>query len=212
MKTSTVLLHASAASASTIVPRQSSSNTATVDLSVKRGTPGHLASGFIYGIPDTNVDHFYTDMGFNYARVGDAYRARFQSTKNNYITSRKYGAKVIILPHDIWGTDHADSSTVWPGDNGNWADYDKFLNQLIGDLKSNNMLQGLVFDIWNEPGLGGGTCCFWQRSQAQYLDLYVRTHKRIRSDSALNGVLISGPSSSSQPGSSFWTAWLQRIV
>lgn len=35
--------------------------------------PQHLASGFLYGIsdtPDQIPDHFYTDMGFNYARAG----------------------------------------------------------------------------------------------------------------------------------------------
>jgi hypothetical protein len=39
------------------------------------GSPEHLASGFIYGIPDTQdqiPDHFYTDIGFNYARAGGA--------------------------------------------------------------------------------------------------------------------------------------------
>ncbi|QIW96732.1 hypothetical protein AMS68_002250 [Peltaster fructicola] len=161
-------------------------------------------------------------MGFNYARVGGAqlsaggwiygksgYQARFQNTKSNYVEARKFGAKVILLPHDIWGTDHANKSTVWPGDNGDWTDYDNFLNTLIADVKSNNMLDGLVWDIWNEPD---GS--FWARSQAQYLDLYSRTHKRLRSDSALNSMLISGPSSASQPSTSnsWWTAWIQRVV
>ncbi|KXT08898.1 hypothetical protein AC579_8463 [Pseudocercospora musae] len=215
---------------STIVPRQSSSNTAVVDLSVKKGSPQHLASGFIYGIPDTLhqiPDSFYQDIGFNYARVGgaqldcggwihgpEAYKCRLQSTYNNYLTSRKYGAKVIILPHDIWGTDHANSTTAWPGDNGNWADYDKFIDQLISDLKRLKMLDGLVFDIWNEPDLGNGNGFFWKRSQSQYLDLYSRTHKRLRQDPSLNSVLISGPSFASPPSTSstWWTNWLARVV
>ncbi|SCO50369.1 uncharacterized protein FFMR_10274 [Fusarium fujikuroi] len=156
---------------SAIERRQTLSNTATVDLSKGRGSPKHLASGFIYGIPDSGFgqsptqipDHFYTDMGFNYARAGgaqmneggwvqglQAYAARFNSTKQNYLTSRKFGARFQLLPHDIWGTDHATSSTAWPGDNGDWTDYDKFLNQLLGDLQSNNMLDGLDIDIWND--------------------------------------------------------------
>jgi hypothetical protein len=39
------------------------------------GSPQHLASGFIYGITDTPnqiPDHFYTNIGFNYARAGGA--------------------------------------------------------------------------------------------------------------------------------------------
>lgn len=60
--------------------RQTSSNTATVQLGTSRGAPKHLAAGFIYGLPDTPLgqkpdqipDHFYTDVGFNYGRAGGA--------------------------------------------------------------------------------------------------------------------------------------------
>lgn len=51
------------------------SGTSTIDLSNNTGKPEHLASGFIYGIPDASnqiPDHFYTDIGFNYARAGGA--------------------------------------------------------------------------------------------------------------------------------------------
>jgi hypothetical protein len=213
--------------APSVLPRQSSQDTATVDLTAgaRRGAPQNLASGVLYGIPDdpTQIpDHFYSDMGFNYARVGGAqldaggwvdgletYYARFNNTRDNYLQARKFGAKVIILPHDIWGTDHATQSSNWPGDNGNWTDYDNYLNQLIGDLKTNDMLDGLVYDTWNEPD---GS--FWDRSQAQYLDLWSRTYSRIRQDSELDGVLISGPSYASQPNTDndWWTNWVQRIV
>ena len=56
-----------------IVKRQSSSNTATVDLSKQNGAPQHLASGFIYGIPDAANEvpsRFYTNMGFKATRAG----------------------------------------------------------------------------------------------------------------------------------------------
>lgn len=53
--------------------------TATVSLAQPSGTPSHLASGFIYGIPDNGSsvstqipDHFYTDIKFNYCRAGGA--------------------------------------------------------------------------------------------------------------------------------------------
>jgi hypothetical protein len=55
------------------VKRQNVLGTATVNLAVAQGTPSHLASGFLYGIPDAAnqvPSHFYTDMGFNYARAG----------------------------------------------------------------------------------------------------------------------------------------------
>lgn len=45
-----------------VLASQDASNNAVVDLSIKRGTPQHLAAGFIYGIPDTlnqMPDHLY---------------------------------------------------------------------------------------------------------------------------------------------------------
>jgi hypothetical protein len=39
------------AAAGSIERRQSSSNTATIDLSVNKGTPKNLAAGILYGIP-----------------------------------------------------------------------------------------------------------------------------------------------------------------
>lgn len=49
--------------------------TATVDAAISRGTPANLASGWIYGIPDTPgqiPDHFYSDVGYRYGRAGGA--------------------------------------------------------------------------------------------------------------------------------------------
>jgi len=158
--------------------------TANVDLSSNLGSPTHFASGFIYGIldtPDQIPDHWYENMGFNYGKAGGAQLnapsrgwiwneldGRFQSTLSNYNTCRKYGAAFIILPHDVWGTDHANSSTIWPGDDGDFTNYDEFIQSLMSNLKANNTLDGLVWDIWNEPDSSG----FWPRFQQQLLDLY----------------------------------------
>ena len=129
-------------------------------------------------------------MGLTYARAGGAqipapnrgwsyghseYPFRFQATLKNYQQTRRFGGNFIILPHDIWGVDYRQPDYVWPGQNGNWTDYDAFLNQLISDVKKNNMVPGLVWDIWNEAD-----GFFWNGNLTQWLDLYVRTHKRIR--------------------------------
>lgn len=61
--------------ASPLDTRQTIQGTSTVNLGNNTGTPAHLASGILYGIPDTPnqiPDHFYTDIGFNYARAGGA--------------------------------------------------------------------------------------------------------------------------------------------
>lgn len=189
------LLAAAVAAVPQLQPRaQTSANTATVNLANQTGPPEHLAAGFIYGMPDKLhqiPSHFYTQMGFRYGRAGGAqlgapargwiwgysdYEGRFQSAYSNYLTTREYGGTFILLPHDLWGTDQSNSSTVWPGDNGNWTNYDQFVNTVLADLKQYKMLEHTVWDTWNEPDGG----YFWQRSEAQYLELWDRTVKRIR--------------------------------
>lgn len=230
MKLAAGLLLSSHALAGTLQHRQSSDNTAVVDLATRRGSPHHLAAGFIYGIPDPPASgnqipsNFFTDMGFNYNRAGgaqlnapcrgwiwglDEYRCRFESTRSNYLTTREYGGNFIILPHDVWGTDHANSSTIWPGDNGDWTGYDQFLDQLISDIKADGMQANLVWDIWNEADGG----FFGGRPQQQWIDLYIRTAKRLRSDPELDAMQISGPSHASQPtpDNTWWTNWMEQI-
>ena len=49
--------------------------TANVNFSNNTGTPKHLASGILYGVPDQQnqiPSSFYTGMGFNYLRAGGA--------------------------------------------------------------------------------------------------------------------------------------------
>lgn len=51
------------------------SGTSVVNLGNNTGSPEHLASGILYGIPDTPdqiPQNLYEDMGFNYARAGGA--------------------------------------------------------------------------------------------------------------------------------------------
>lgn len=70
---SSAILAFSAVSA--VPQKRQVAGTAYVDLSTDTGTPKNLASGFIYGIPDTPdqiPDSFYTGMGFQYARAGGA--------------------------------------------------------------------------------------------------------------------------------------------
>jgi hypothetical protein len=51
----------------------------------------------------------------------------------------------------------------------------------MADLAKNDALEGLVWDIWNEPDIS----IFWQRDAQQWIDLYIRTHKIIRYVSAV---------------------------
>ena len=90
-----------------------------------------------------------------------------------------------------------------PGDNGNWTYYDDFLTSLFNAITDNDMTDGLDFEIWNEPDL---TDVFWQRDEAQYLEMWGYAYPLIRA--ALPGVPIIGPCSSSQPSTS--NSWYEQ--
>jgi hypothetical protein len=176
--------------------RRAPKGVATVDLSKATGPASVIASGWIYGFPDngTEVDNsipakFITDVKFGASRAGGAqtpsrgwidggnkgYLPRFKSTLSNYRTTRKYGGTFILLVHDLWGAD-GSSIPLFPGDKGDWSQTDAFLKQLTDDIRANNMLEGLVLDIWNEPD----ESIFWGRTWDQYLAYYVHAHNFFR--------------------------------
>ncbi|KAG8866691.1 hypothetical protein FRB98_004584, partial [Tulasnella sp. 332] len=132
--------------AAAIEPRQSSSQYTYVNLAVNTGTSVHRASGVLYGVPDVQgqiPSSFYTGMGFNYLSAGGAqdpaatgwiyggYTTRFLEIVSNYETARSYGAQFILKMSDIWGADGTQATTAeWPGDNGSYTEFDRFLAQL----------------------------------------------------------------------------------
>ncbi|KAG8828919.1 hypothetical protein FRC17_007327, partial [Serendipita sp. 399] len=181
-----------------------------------------------------------TGMGFNYLAAGGAqhpnhigwiyggYTGRFASTAANYRTARQFNAQFILKMSDLWGADGTQGSNApYPGDNGNWADYDKFLAQFVSDIKANGMTSNIKLLPWNEPDL----TTFWNRREfqivqclevddadgasilaiGQYLDTWVRTVNYLRSN--LAGVPIGGPSMAFQPssGNTWWTSFMSRI-
>ncbi|PVI04239.1 glycoside hydrolase family 39 protein [Periconia macrospinosa] len=198
--------------------RRAAKGVATVDLSKTTGPAKFLASGWIYGFPDNGVEadtsiptNYIADIKFGSSRAGGAqtpsrgwvnggynsYLPRFKSTLSNYRTTRKYNGDFILLVHDLWG---ADGSSIprFPGDNGNWTETDAFLTQLAKDIKANNMLDGLVLDLWNEPDID----IFWAPN---YPSPYRKN---------LPSTIISGPSAAHPPStdSNTWQTWVSTIA
>ncbi|KAF5534685.1 glycoside hydrolase family 39 [Fusarium mexicanum] len=187
--------------------------TATVFLDQPSGKPEKLASGWIYGFPDNadgtaNTDipqKYIKDVGFKYNRAGGAqtpykgwarneYEGRWKSSLSNYRTTRRNGGKFILLIHDLWGADSTQGKGFpYPGDKGNWKNWNAFLDQLFSDIVKNKMTAGLEIDIWNEPDLN----LFWDAPQTQYLNMWKRTYERIRKE--LPDVQITGPSTTTPP-------------
>ncbi|MEV5439970.1 RICIN domain-containing protein [Streptomyces sp. NPDC052682] len=212
-----------AALATTLVPAgpsQAADTSVTVDFSNAGGAPSYRASGMIYGLtPDGSLppDHFFKDIKWHFERAGGAqlngggyatsladYRTRWNATLAQYKRTKALGGTFVLLPHDLWGAD-GTTSQGFPGDNGNWTLFDNFVNQLISDVKANNMT--VEWDLWNEPDLSG----FWGRSQSQYLQMWSRFHAAVRAN--LPGQLIVGPSMANPPGSSntWWTTFLNHV-
>lgn len=201
-------------------PARAAAESIFVDFSVAGGSPSHRASGWIYGMTEEAAgpaDHFYRDVKFRYMRAGGAqlgspggwvagtYRRRWDSALAQARRTIALGGEFILLPHDLWGADGYPISR-FPGDNGDWSDYDAFLNRVIEDVRAAGIT--VQWDIWNEPDLSG----FWDRPQAQYFELWRRGHRRIRA--AFPGQRIVGPSCAGVPSTTntWWGEYLDFIT
>ncbi len=190
-----------------------------VNFSVAGGSPTYRASGWIYGMTENAsapADHFYRDVRYRYMRAGGAqldspggwvsgrYDRRWNSTRAQLLRTRSLGGEFILLPHDLWGADGFPISR-FPGDNGNWTDYDNFLTRLINDVRATGA--PVQWDLWNEPNI----TLFWNRPQSQYFELWRRTYQRVRA--AFPTHLIVGPSCACVPSTTnaWWNQYLDFV-
>jgi Ricin-type beta-trefoil lectin domain-like len=162
------------------------------------------------------ADHFFRDVKFRYMRAGGAqlgspggwvagtYQRRWNATLAQARRTIALGGQFVLLPHDIWGADGFPISR-FPGDNGNWSDYDAFLTRLFSDIRAAGIT--VQWDIWNEPNI----TLFWNRPQAQYFELWRRTYQRIRAE--FPNHLIVGPSCACVPstGNTWWGQYLDFV-
>ncbi|WP_330275991.1 RICIN domain-containing protein [Lentzea sp. NBC_00516] len=197
------------------VPARAADESIAIDFSTGAGAPTYRASGWIYGMTENAsgpADSFYRDVKFRYMRAGGAqldspggwvsgkYDRRWNSTRAQLLRTRALGGEFVLLPHDLWGADGFGISR-FPGDNGNWTDYDNFLTRLIGDVRATGV--PVQWDIWNEPNI----TIFWNRPQSQYFELWRRTYQRIRAEFPTQ--LIVGPSCACTPSTGGW--WPQYL-
>ncbi|WP_257234692.1 RICIN domain-containing protein [Streptomyces sp. JV178] len=216
-----VLLAALATTLVPVGPSYAADTSVTVDFSTAGAAPTYHASGIIYGMtPDASLpqDHFFKDIKWHLMRAGGAqlnsggygtslaaYQTRWNSTLAQYKRTKALGGTFVILPHDLWGAD-STTTQAWPGDNGDWTKFDAFLDQLIGDVKANNMT--VDWDLWNEPD----NRPFWGRTQSQYLAMWKRAYQKVRA--AIPNAVIVGPSTYRSPGgaaSTWWDTYLDYV-
>ncbi|HWO59860.1 MAG TPA: ricin-type beta-trefoil lectin domain protein [Umezawaea sp.] len=197
------------------VPAHAADETITVNFATAGGSPSYRASGWIYGMTENGAgpaDHFYRDVKFRYMRAGGAqldspggwvsgkYDRRWNATRAQLLRTRALGGEFVLLAHDLWGADGYPISR-FPGDNGNWTDYDDFLTRLIDDVRATGA--PVQWDLWNEPNI----TLFWNRPQSQYFELWRRTYQRVRA--AFPNHLIVGPSCACVPSTGGW--WTQYL-
>jgi hypothetical protein len=196
-------------------PATAADESIAVNFSVAGGAPTYRASGWIYGMNEAAsapADHFFRDVKYRFMRAGGAqldspggwvsgrYDRRWNATRAQLLRTRALGGEFVLLPHDLWGADGFPISR-FPGDGGNWTDYDNFLTRLINDVRATGA--PVQWDLWNEPNIS----LFWNRPQAQYFELWRRTYQRVRA--AFPTQLIVGPSCACVPSTGGW--WTQYL-
>ncbi|WP_409467760.1 RICIN domain-containing protein [Streptomyces sp. HC307] len=200
---------------------QAADTTVAVDFATAGGAPTYRASGTIYGMSENGSlpqEHFYKDIKWQFMRAGGAqldnpggwvagkYDRRWNSTLAQYKRTKALGGTFAILPHDLWGADGTTDPT-YPGDNGDWTLFDSFYDRLLADAKAAGMTD-IQWDIWNEPDWHP----FWDRPQAQYLEMWKRAYQRIRA--VFPNAVVVGPSTAGKPGSggsSWWNTYLDYV-
>jgi hypothetical protein len=218
-----VALLAGALAAASLVtltdPARAADESIAVDFSVAGGAPTYRASGWIYGMSEdasAPADHFFRDVKFQSMRAGGAqldspggwvagrYDRRWNATRAQLLRTRSLGGQFVLLVHDLWGADGAAISR-FPGDNGDWTDFDNFLTRLINDVRASGA--PVQWDLWNEPNIS----LFWNRSQAQYFAMWSRAYQRVRA--AFPDQPIVGPSLAGVPSTStgWWSQYLDYV-
>jgi hypothetical protein len=199
-------------------PARADDQSIGVNFAAAGAAPAYRASGWIYGMTENGAappDHFFTDVKYRAMRAGGAqlpgggwvgggYDRRWNATRAQLMRTQALGAKFVLLAHDLWGADGAAISR-FPGDNGDWTDYNNFLSRLFADVRATGV--PVEWDIWNEPNI----TLFWNRPQSQYFELWRRTYQRIRAE--LPGTVIVGPSCACVPSTSnaWWNQYLDYL-
>lgn len=171
----------------------------TVDLAKSRGAPTYAATGFLHGLSE-DASRPSDDLllplkptlfreggsvlpGGAWAKGGyEGYRVRFQEVKDNYdrVCQPPYNAELTIVMSDLWGAEGVtlQPSDPYPGDDGDWSSYEKFVTQVIKDVKAAGLDRSkLHFEIWNEPDFRD---LYFPRPQEQYEETWRRGVRLIR--------------------------------
>ncbi|MEO6520068.1 MAG: hypothetical protein ABIN91_00190 [Mucilaginibacter sp.] len=179
------------------------SETVSVDFNVDQGAMTYRASGLLAGlVPIVNAsppDYLVVPTKPQFHRVKMSYLGPLKPRHD------ALGLTTILVLSDDWGY-HRGS---WPGDGGNWTEYDTFLtneyNQAISYGYADNKLH---FDIWNEAdgiqfwdpagarAVTNATAAMIDTNRRRFCETYVHAFKKLKALAANLGrqIVIEGPS------------------
>lgn len=183
-----------------LIPHAAAADPITVDLSDPIGAPDYRATGFLHGLnqdgtkpPDDLLVPLKPQLfrgggstlpGGGWSKSGrSGYRVRWENVLDRFhrVTTPPLHAEYAIVIADLWGANGADIKPTdpYPGDNGDWTNYETFIRQLMADYQAAGMQHDQVqFEIWNEPDYND---VYWPRPKAQYEEMWQRGVRLIRS-------------------------------
>lgn len=192
-----------------------------VDLRDTLGRPTYAATGFLHGLSQDGTqpsDALLRPLKPQLFRGGgstlpgggwggggyQAYAVRWRNVVDRFrrASSGPLCAEYCIVLSDLWGAEGVSlkPGDPYPGDGGDWSNYEQFLIQVVNDVKAAGMRPNQIqYEIWNEPDFSE---VYFPRPQAQYEELWrrgVRTIRRLDPHARITGptftrLTTTGPS------------------
>jgi hypothetical protein len=183
-----------------------------------------VGEGVLYGISQDATlpaDQLLAPLGINAYRggghasrgwIGDNYSfgsgTRADISEMTTQARRLTHAQYQVILSDVYGADGGQpSNTMWPCDNGNCANWVRFIDATVGPLQSSGFT--FAYDVWNEPDIS----IFWARgmNSAQYFQMWDTGVREIRRIAP--GATIVGPSIAFTPQQNpgEWQTWLAHV-
>ena len=203
--------------------------TLSVNLASTTGTSTSVGAGVLYGVSQDGTqpaDQYLLPLRLNSYRGGGHASSGWIGDGYTYGTGTKADVSEIIaqakrlaqapyhvtqyqvILSDVYGADGSQpSSTTWPCASGNCANWDTFIDDVVGALNASGL--SFSYDIWNEPDQS----IFWSpgMNSTQYFEMWNAGYNEIRKDAP--SATTIGPSLSATPGqnSGEWQTWLSTV-
>ncbi|WP_114558947.1 hypothetical protein [Desertihabitans aurantiacus] len=110
------------------------------------------------------------------------YLPRWQYVVDTYrrVARGPLRAQYVLVVPDLWGAEGVTlgPDDLFPGDGGDWTEWESFLTRVVGDVKRARMRPDVLqYEIWNEPDY---TELYFPRPKEQYEELWRRGVRLIR--------------------------------